>query len=154
MATTDESLVELEKLLKLGDILGIPKHISQREAVKEVKRLYNKDYSNFLKYAPAQEEIKKKEETNMITSSELGKIINMSTVSVNNLLCELGVQNKINGIWVVTNEYKSLCKEYKYSTTYSSPEIRYKWDKNKIINVLDTYNKILSSTYIEENLSK
>lgn len=86
--------------LSIADLLGVPLHLAQTEAVKETLRLTGRDFSNMLRLAPAQSNIARLEEA--LEPTELGKSLGLSAIKLNQILCAAGLQVKALDGWEPT----------------------------------------------------
>ena len=86
--------------LSIADLLGVPLHLAQTEAVKETLRLTGRDFSNMLRLAPAQSNIARLEEA--LEPTELGKPLGLSAFKLNQTLCAAGLQVKALDGWEPT----------------------------------------------------
>ena len=86
--------------LSIADLLGVPLHLAQTEAVKETLRLTGRDFSNMLRLAPAQSNIARLEEA--LEPTELGKSLGLSAIKLNQTLCAAGLQVKALDGWEPT----------------------------------------------------
>ena len=86
--------------LSIAELLGVPLHLAQTEAVKETLRLTGRDFSNMLRLAPAQSNIARLEEA--LEPTELGKSLGLSAIKLNQILCAAGLQVKALDGWEPT----------------------------------------------------
>jgi len=96
--------------LAVAKLLEVPTHIAQIETLKTIKRDFNVDYTDLLQHAPAQNNIK--EAGVMLEPTELGKLYNISGIAINKKLEQLGLQSKINGVWIPTDTGKPFCLKH------------------------------------------
>ena len=130
----------LKANLDAANLLEVPKHISQIEAVKEVKKLTSIDYSPLLLHAPAQDNIQEKDK--MLEPSALGKLLGVSGTKINTLLEEKGLQYKeFNGKYTKTGKpkytWRATLEGKKVSTCHQwfkngKSDYNYKWKINLI----------------------
>ena len=139
----DESISILRSQLDAGSLLGVPLHLVQIEAVKEVRNKTGIDYSTFLKLAPAQNNIPDDEV--MLESTELGKLLNITDIKMNKLLASVGLQAKINDQWIATDKAEGYYTRHSW-TSGNKSGYNYKWNKAKVMDILDkvvsNYNNI------------
>jgi len=129
MSTKELALIDLSVNLEACKLFEIPTHIAQIESVKETRKAYNIDFSNLLQFSPAKNNIL--EEEIMLEPTELGKCFGMSAREMNNKLCELGLQSKINGTWQITDKGKCFCSKHSWIKG-SKNGYNYKWNKRKV----------------------
>jgi hypothetical protein len=102
--------VELQEFMAIGQVLGVPIHITQVEGVKMLKATTGKDYMALLQHTPSQNNIAYEEM--MLEPTEIGKRHGLSGRAVNNLLADLGYQVKINGDWVPTEQARGKASQH------------------------------------------
>jgi hypothetical protein len=91
----------LRDALEAYSLLGVPLHLVQQEAVKDVKALTGRDLTNGLALAPAQQRIP--DEDVFLAPTELAKHLGFqSAIAVNRALERAGLQVRRNGEWVPT----------------------------------------------------
>ena len=126
----------------MAALLEIPKHISQVEAIKEVKKLTQIDYTPLLLHAPAQSNIPENEK--MLEPSALGNHFGISAQKTNSILEEKGLQykeftgkfsktGKPKYIWKLTEEGKKVSNTHQWLKG-SKTGYNYKWKINLIQN--------------------
>lgn len=111
-------------MLEVAALFKVPEHIAQTEAVKSARLTYNVDFSPLLLSAPAQNEIRPEDE--MLEPTELGKRLGMGAVRMNKALCDLGLQEKVNGAWQPTDAASGLCSRHQWIKGGKSG-YNYKW---------------------------
>ena len=120
--------------LKAAELLGVPIHYAQIEAVKVVEVICQIDYSPLLLKFPAQENIIAEEE--YLEPTEIGKRLgSFSGTKINDALCLLGLQNKINGSWVPTEEGIKISLKHAWKRG-SKSGYNYKWNIVKLEEML------------------
>lgn len=97
---TNPATKELAHQLEVMSLFGVPLHLAQSEATKEVLLLCGVDYSKALKLAPAQQGMLTHEE--MLEPTELGRIIGLSAAHMNQRLESAGMQTKTVDGWALT----------------------------------------------------
>lgn len=80
----------LNMWIAAGAILNTPKHLTQVEAVKAVKKVHNVDFTPLLLVSPEQDDIS--DNNKWLEPTELGKLFGMSAREMNAFLCGCGVQ--------------------------------------------------------------
>jgi len=112
-ANLAQPLYILDLRINAANILGVPLHIAQVEAVKEVKVRCGEDFTDLLRLAPAQQNIKQEEL--MLEPTEVGKRLGLSPANTNKKLAELGLQVKVNGSWAPTVLGKPFCTTHQWT---------------------------------------
>lgn len=74
---------QFEQELRVGGLLSAPLHIVQQEAVKVVRHQTGVDWSHYLKYAPAQQEVKPEEV--MLEPTEVAARLGFKTAAAANI---------------------------------------------------------------------
>ena len=129
----------LENRLKAAKLLGVPEHYGQIEAVKDVKRKCGVDFRPLLLVAPAQDNVVAPEE--MLEPTEIGlRLGGISGQKINNVLRDLGLQTKVNTVWIATKKGEKLSASHAW-VTKSKTGYNYKWNfsdlKEHLIAALD-----------------
>jgi phage anti-repressor protein len=97
----------LRDSLEAYSLLGVPLHLVQIEAVKDVKALTGRDLTNGLAIAPAQQRIQ--DEDVFLAPTELAKHLGFqSAIAVNRALERAGLQVRCNDEWTPTAEASGL----------------------------------------------
>ena len=122
----------LSEELKAAEILSVPLHYAQIEAVKVVADQTGRDYSNLLKHAPAQSNIPATEV--MLEPTELGAHLGISAVRMNRFLETEGYQAKVSGQWKPTSKGEPYCSVHSWKVG-SKSGYNLKWNL-KILHVL------------------
>lgn len=100
-----EALMEAKTLLEItmeiSDLFGVPKHLAQILATKEVRTMTGIDFAPHLLLAPAQKTVLPEEM--MLEPTEIGQVLGIgSPIVVNKWLESLGYQVKKGKIWEAT----------------------------------------------------
>ena len=119
--------------MEIADILEVPRHYAQTEAVKNAKPVYNVDFSPLLLKAPAQDNIQ--DEEVMLEPLDFGKRVGLSAISFNRKLKALGYQIKEGERWVPTAIGKGLCSKHSWKKG-SKTGYNLKWNVEPIIDAL------------------
>ena len=86
--------------LAISALLNVPEHLAQVEVVKEVRLTLGVDFSNYLKLAPAQQNIQREEEA--LEPTDLGKSVGLKPIQMNRALESAGLQVKAAEGWLPT----------------------------------------------------
>lgn len=128
------ALETMQDSLKIGELLGLPTHYAQIEAVKQTKEVSGQDYSGMLAYAPAQDNIPADEV--MLEPSALAPHFDLTPAQMNNRLRDAGLQTKSHGQWVPTIAGNNLCATHSWSTKYKSG-YNQKWNLSAVRELLE-----------------
>ena len=104
---------ELANQLDIMSLLGVPLHLAQVEAVKEVRLTMGADFSKALKLAPAQQNIPEDEVS--LEPTELGKLIGLSPIDMNKALATAGFQTKVGSAWEATPAGKPFASRHQWT---------------------------------------
>lgn len=120
--------------MKIGEMIGAPKHLVQIEAAKEAKRYSGIDPSPVLQLSPAQDNIPDEEE--MLEPTELAARLGVSSaVVMNRTLKEYGLQIKVKGGWEPTPVGKTMCTRHAWKMGDKSG-YNLKWNVRAVAQVL------------------
>ncbi len=117
--------LDVKALQDIANIFGVPEHLAQVEIVKDIRKDYGVDLSNYLLQAPAQNNIK--DEDMFLEPEDLGKLFRITAQDMNKRLRDLGLQYKEDGRWCPTEKGKRYCAKHQWSTQYKSG---YNWKWN------------------------
>ena len=120
--------------LEMSEMLGLPIHVAQIEAVKTVKRLTGNDHTDLLRHAPAQDNIP--ESDLYLEPTELGKHFELSAQQTNKMLSKLGLQEKIGDRWEPTETGKPLSYKHSWSTAHGKSGYNLKWKLDCVKSLL------------------
>jgi len=134
--TVDEQAVnKLECTLKAGELLKLPLHIVQQEAVKEVRKEVGIDYTHLLVHSEAQQTIQSDEV--MLEPTELAIHLNLkNAIEVNKWLGERGLQTKLKKGWEPTEEGKKYCSIHAWNSKNKSG-YNLRWNKVKLQSLFE-----------------
>lgn len=114
-----QARVLLEAEIAIASMLGVPVHLGQAAAVKNVWLKLGIDYSPLLALAPAQSEIQ--EEEVMLEPARLAERLRIKDgAAVNHWLSSHGLQVKEGKSWVPTEKGKPYCILHQWSSSYTS----------------------------------
>lgn len=102
----------LQAYLEVAELFGIPLHLAQVEAVKEVRLTLGVDYSKVLAIAPAQQNTLLEEEA--LEPTELGKLLGLTAVKLNLCLVNAGLQVKDLEGWAPTEAGKPYASRHQW----------------------------------------
>lgn len=119
--------------LTAAELLGVPIHLAQTEAVKETERLTGRDFRNLLTLAPAQSGIRKEDEA--LEPTELGKLMGMSAVKCNQALSAAGLQVRSAEGWEPTSVGSSYAIRHHWTKAGKSG-YNWKW-KTSVIKLIE-----------------
>ena len=130
----DDATVVVKRELELHDLFGTPKHVAQIESVKRTESLTGVDLSRFLLNAPAQQGIV--DEDVMLEPKELAVRLGFkSAIAFNNKLIEMGLQSRINGELVATDESIGMFSKHAWKNRGKSG-YNYKWKLSAVKRAL------------------
>lgn len=118
----------LSTKLAIAELFEIPKHVAQIEAVKQIKTEMSVDLTPMLLLAPAQNNIADEDE--MLEPSDIAKRLGHTDRgrSVNRILASVGLQERINDDWVVTQAGKKISSRHSWvSGPKSGYNYKWKW---------------------------
>ena len=116
----------IEDDLAVAQLLAVPLHLAQSEAVKHARLLTGVDYGHLLAHAPAQNDIQY--EQVMLEPAELGKGFGLSAVKMNQKLEQLGLQVRQNDQWTPTEAAKGAWARHQWVSGGKSV-YNIKWNK-------------------------
>ena len=126
----DKPTVVVKRELELHGLFGTPLHLAQIEAVKTTEVVTGVDLSRFLLNAPAQVGIVY--EDVMLEPKELAVQLGFrSAIAFNNKLMDLGLQSRINGELVATDEALGMFTKHAWKNR-GKTVYNYKWSLAKI----------------------
>jgi len=99
-------------LQEIADIFEVPKHLAQVEIVKDIKKRYNVDLSNYLLNAPAQNQIK--EDNVFLEPTELGKHFGLEAKDMNKKLRDFNLQYHDGEKWTATDSGKRVSNPHQW----------------------------------------
>lgn len=130
----DDATVVVKRELELHGLFGTPLYLAQIESVKKTESLTGVDLSRFLLNAPAQQGIV--DEDVMLEPKELAERLGFkSAIAINKKLIEMGLQSRINGELVATDEAIGMFSKHAWKNRSKSGYI-YKWKLSAIKRVL------------------
>ena len=116
----------IEDDLAVAQLLAVPLHLAQSEAVKHARLLTGVDYGHLLAHAPAQNDIQY--EQVMLEPTELGKGFGLSAVKMNQKLEQMGLQVRQNDQWTPTEAAKGAWARHQWVSGGKSG-YNIKWNK-------------------------
>lgn len=130
----DDATVVVKRELELHSLFGTPLHLAQIESVKITEAITSVDLSRFLLHAPAQQE--NVNEDVMLEPKELAERLGFnSAIALNRKLIELGLQSRIRGELVATDEADGICTKHAWKRG-SKSGYNYKWKLSSIKKLL------------------
>ena len=118
-STDEQAATKLECTLRVANLLAVPIHIAQQEAVKEVRKETGIDYTHLLVHAAAQQTVQPDEV--MLEPTQLSSALKFtSPIAVNKWLASLGLQNKLKKGWEPTEEGKKYCSIHAWNVKNKS----------------------------------
>ena len=129
----EKSMRILRAQIEAANILGVPTHIGQQEAVKSVYQETGVDYSPLLLAAPAQDDVPAEEK--MLEPTEIGRLLDISGRKVNQLIAAEGLQMRVNGTWLPTEKGKRWCTSHAWRTAEKSG-YNLKWNVQHVVELL------------------
>lgn len=122
----DDATVVVKRELELHGLFGTPLHLAQIESVKTTESITGVDLSRFLLNAPAQSGIVN--EDIMLEPKEIADRLGFkSAIALNKKLIELGLQSRINGELVATDEALGMYSKHAWKNR-SKSGYNYKWN--------------------------
>jgi hypothetical protein len=130
----DNATVVVKRELELHGLFGTPLHVAQIESVKTTESITGVDLSRFLINAPAQQGIV--DEDVMLEPKELAQRLGFkSAIAFNKKLTELGLQSRINGELVATDEAIGMFSKHAWKNRGKSG-YNYKWKLSSVKQAL------------------
>jgi hypothetical protein len=130
----DDATVVVKRELELHGLFGTPLHLAQIESVKKTESLTGVDLSRFLLNAPAQQGIV--DEEVMLEPKELAERLGFkSAIAFNKKLIEMGLQSRINGELIATDEAIGMFTKHAWKNRGKSG-YNYKWKLSSIKKAL------------------
>ena len=122
----DDATVVVKRELELHSIFGTPLHLAQIESVKMTETITGVDLSRLLVHAPAQQNIR--EDDVMLEPKELAVKLGLkSAIALNKKLIDLGLQSRIDGELVATDEALGMFTKHAWKKGGKSG-YNYKWN--------------------------
>ena len=122
----DYPTIVVKRELELHGLFGTPLHLAQIESVKTTESITGVDLSRFLLNAPAQSGIVN--EDIMLEPKEIADRLGFkSAIALNKKLIELGLQSRINGELVATDEALGMYSKHAWKSR-SKSGYNYKWN--------------------------
>ena len=122
----DDATVVVKRELELHSLFGTPLHLAQIESVKMTETVTGVNLSRLLTHAPAQQDIKN--EDVMLEPKELAVRLGFkSAIAFNKKLIDLGLQSRINGELVATDEALGMFTKHAWKNRGKSG-YNYKWN--------------------------
>lgn len=122
----DDATVVIKRELELHGLFGTPLHLAQIESIKTTESITGVDLSRFLLNAPAQSGIVN--EDIMLEPKEIADRLGFkSAIALNKKLIELGLQSRINGELVATDEALGMYSKHAWKNR-SKSGYNYKWN--------------------------
>lgn len=142
LPTPDQQALSIaDAWLRVGQLLQVPAHIAQQEAIKAATSKTGINFSPLLLSAPAQNEIQKKEE--MLEPADIAirlgieGCIQFRGKKVNEFLAYIGWQVRVNGGWKPTEEGKKHAAKHAWTSGNKSG---YNWKWN-VAAIVQEWNK-------------
>lgn len=137
-STDEQAATKLECTLRVANLLAVPVHIAQQEAVKEVRKETGIDYTHLLVHAAAQQTVQPDEV--MLEPTQLSSALKFpSPIAVNKWLASLGLQNKLNKGWEPTEEGKQYCSIHAWNAKNKSG-YNLRWNHVKLQSLRENAN--------------
>lgn len=125
LPTSDQQALSImDAWVRAGQLLQVPAHIAQQEAIKAATSKTGIDFSPLLLSAPAQNNIAKDEE--MLEPADIGKLfgiagsIQIRGKTINEFLAYMGWQERIDGRWEPTEKGKEYCTKHAWSVGWKT----------------------------------
>lgn len=134
--TPETKAVEMLRCrLTAAELLRVPTHIGEQEAVKEIRKSIGVDYSALLQHAPAQQAIANKDV--MLEPIDLAQLMGLPRTKanahlINIRLLEGGWQVERHNQWVPTEAGKPYCVRHAWSSGAKSG-YNLKWQATSVI---------------------
>ena len=137
-STDEQAATKLECTLRVANLLAVPVHIAQQEAVKEVRKETGIDYTHLLVHAAAQQTVQPDEV--MLEPTQLSSALKFpSPIAVNKWLASLGLQNKLKKGWEPTDEGKKYCSIHAWNAKNKSG-YNLRWNHVKLQSLRENSN--------------
>lgn len=134
----EQASTKLECTLRVANLLAVPVHIAQQEAVKEVRKETGIDYTHLLVHAAAQQTVQPDEV--MLEPTQLSSALKFpSPIAVNKWLASLGLQNKLKKGWEPTDEGKKYCSIHAWNAKNKSG-YNLRWNHVKLQSLRENSN--------------
>ena len=134
----EQAATKLECTLRVANLLAVPVHIAQQEAVKEVRKETGIDYTHLLVHAAAQQTVQPDEV--MLEPTQLSSALKFpSPIAVNKWLASLGLQNKLKKGWEPTDEGKKYCSIHAWNAKNKSG-YNLRWNHVKLQSLRENSN--------------
>jgi len=125
--------------LGMAQLLGVPVHAAQVEAVKQVELKTGIDFRPLLAASPAQDAIK--DEDVMLEPTDIAKRAGLASgKDVNKLLASHGYQYRQNRLWEPTDKGKPHCQRHHW-VRGSKSGYNYKWNYNIVSSLMGENNE-------------
>lgn len=124
---------QLKNEMEVWTLFECPLHIAQQEIVKLVRKDTGVDFSAALKHAKAQQNILQHEV--MLEPTELGLRFGFNARQTNRVLEDLGLQQKINGVWSPTDRGEKICQQHAW-TAGTKSGYNLKWNVKAVEELL------------------
>ena len=124
----------LETMLRVANMLAVPLHMAQVEAVKYVRLTHSVDFTPMLTLAPAQSGVTHTDE--MLEPTELGKHFGVSAIKVNRMLEAAGLQVKGATRWEATKDAEGMWSLHQWVDGNKSG-FNLKWRLNDVREIFE-----------------
>ena len=125
---------QLKNEFEVAALFACPMHITQQEAVKRVRKDTGVDFSDYLKHAPAQQNILTHEI--MLEPTDLGAKMGLgSGKNMNRILENMGLQRRVNDSWEPTDIGERICQQHAW-TSGNKTGYNLKWNLKAVEELL------------------
>jgi hypothetical protein len=127
-----------EAWMSIGKIFEVPKHLTLVETVRRVKLDYGVDVSALAKGSIL---LENKKEEEYLEPTDIGKMLGISGIKMNRFLTNVGLQEKISGIWVPTAIGETYSRKHAWVTA-NKHGYNLLWNVEKIKELYSKNNQI------------
>lgn len=132
-----EAADTLETMLRVANLLSVPVHMAQVEAVKHIRLTHQVDFTPMLMLAPAQVNVRPVDE--MLEPTEIGKMFGISAIKTNRMLEAAGLQVKGPLRWEPTPDAEGMWSLHQWVDGNKSG-YNLKWRLSAVKEVFETEN--------------
>jgi prophage antirepressor-like protein len=127
-----------KKMMELGKIWGLSEEnlyvfadrgVFRKTGFSPISLFPERDYRRFSIYKDEFEE-----ENELLSPTQIGEILDLTSIEVNKKLEELGYQKKIDGVWKATNEGREFSETVVFSD--SSKTVKSLRWRNRVVDIL------------------
>lgn len=135
MLPTTKAKIIFKDLLDVANLLRVPKHLGEVEAVKQTRMMTDIDFGGFLLAAPSQNLIENKEKA--LEPADLGTVLGIvgsnrkRGMAINSFLLHIGFQTKKDGLWAPTKKGSPFASSHQW-VMGNKNGYNWKWNVEKI----------------------